>query len=100
MPDSLIESFLSALKNGLTWIFGQLLVIKTAVVSTVLLAGKFLLDLITDLLPNPDYLLSLMAQLPESVLFLMKFAALDVGFPLVIAAYISRFIIRRIPFIG
>ncbi len=39
-------------------------------------------------------------SLPSSVWFFLDFMALDYGVPLVISAYVTRFLIRRIPVIG
>ena len=40
------------------------------------------------------------AAIDGSVWFVLKFFKLDYGVPLIISAYVSRFLIRRLPVIG
>jgi hypothetical protein len=43
---------------------------------------------------------SMITGLPADVLFFMGVFRLDVGLPMIVAAYVVRFAIRRIPIIG
>jgi len=49
---------------------------------------------------SPGGLTAAFSGLPPSVWFFLDFFALDVGLPLILSAYVARFLIRRIPFIG
>jgi hypothetical protein len=49
---------------------------------------------------NPTSLSAVFVALDPSVWFYLDFFALDVGAPLILSAYVARFLIRRIPFIG
>lgn len=43
---------------------------------------------------------SAIANVPTGVLFFARLFRFDVGIPLVISAFVSRFLIRRIPVVG
>ena len=49
---------------------------------------------------SPGGLTAAFSGIPAGVWFFLDFFALDVGLPLMITAHVSRFLIRRIPFIG
>jgi len=58
-----------------------------------------LIELVTDYL-KLDNLSSLFGGLDDGVKYFLGVAALDTGFPLVLSAYATGFMIRRLPFIG
>lgn len=58
-----------------------------------------LTELVTDYL-KLDNLSSLFGGLHDSVKYFMGLAALDMGFPMILSAYATSFMIRRLPFIG
>ena len=45
-------------------------------------------------------LTSLFNAIPDSVFFFMLGLRMDVGVPLIISAYVARFLIRRLPLVG
>jgi len=96
---NLLLPFLSSL---LGWIF------RPAIVKFLILAFIFFLlealfpFLIGLIMPfiAPDALNTAFANLPTGVWWLLNLARIDIGAPMVISAYITRFMIRRMPFIG
>lgn len=86
--------------EGLTWFLGQVALFKVAVLGVLLAISDYLISLISDLLPSITPFQDLLNATPQSVLWFMKLMSFDFGLPLVLGAYIARFIIRRIPFIG
>ena len=49
---------------------------------------------------SPGGLSQAFAGVSAGVWYFLDFFALDYGLPLIISAYVARFLIRRIPFIG
>ncbi len=47
-----------------------------------------------------DSLTGLFNAIPDSVFFFMLGLRMDIGVPLIISAYIARFLIRRLPVVG
>jgi hypothetical protein len=58
-----------------------------------------LANLLTDYL-KLDAISSLFGSLDASIKYFLGLAALDTGFPLILSAYVTAFMIRRLPFIG
>ena len=100
--ESLIMPFAAVLWALLTWIF-------RAIVIQFLVMGVCLV-LVTQLMPavinyvapfvGLSGLNGVFSGLSPAVWFIMDFFAFSYGLPLVISAFIARFLIRRIPFIG
>ncbi len=52
-------------------------------------------------IPVPDFLLNMQSYtLPDGVSFYVQAFMLEEGFLIIVSAYIARFILKRIPFIG
>tara|TARA_B100000530_G_C15933271_1_gene477902 strand:- start:1268 stop:1561 length:294 start_codon:yes stop_codon:yes gene_type:complete len=88
-----------------TWFLQHVLrvaVIKFAVftVITILLAG--LASYIFNSLVNIDLeaFRNMLGSLPPGLLYFLSVFQVHVGIPLMLAAFVARFAIRRIPFIG
>ncbi len=58
---------------------------------------EFILSLLPSLTEPFDKIISL---LPPSLSYLFYLSATEVVVPMILAAYITRFVIRRIPFVG
>jgi hypothetical protein len=58
-----------------------------------------LTELVTDYL-KLDNLSSLFGNLDDGIKYFIGVAALDIGFPLILSAQATGFMIRRLPFIG
>lgn len=76
------------------------LVIKFVVFSALFLIVSEFVPVILNLLPASSNLPGLINQLPDSVWYFMNLFAVITGLKIVISAFLTRFIIRRIPIIG
>ncbi|MEX9787225.1 DUF2523 family protein [Providencia rettgeri] len=76
------------------------LVIKFVVFSALFLIVSEFVPVILNLLPSSSNLPDLINQLPDSVWYFMNLFAVITGLKIVISAFLTRFIIRRIPIIG
>lgn len=66
-----------------------------------LIAG--MLDYIYNLMPVDAFInafQTINGLMPPIVLYLLHLSAADVVFPMIIGAHVTKFVIRRIPFIG
>jgi hypothetical protein len=83
------------------WIL-QELVVKSAVVMSIFAAINLLLPMVLDALSpwNANVFNNAFGAIPPGMWYFLDLFRLDFGLPLVIAAYISRFVIRRLPVIG
>lgn len=78
-------------------------VLKFLIMGAVFIVVSELTPLVLEYLGafiSPNGLTAAFSGVPPGVWFFLDFFALDVGLPLLISAHISRFLIRRIPFIG
>lgn len=78
-------------------------VVKIIIISAIFWLLSYLTPwLLSYLAPwlGVDSLTASFSSIPASVWFFLDFFALDVGIPLIISAYVTRFLIRRIPVIG
>ena len=86
----------------ITWLF-RTVVLQFVVMGIVLIVVTQLMPVVIGYVTSfvsPDGLTNVFGNLDPGVWFFLDFFALDVGLPLVISAYVARFLIRRIPFIG
>lgn len=86
----------------ISWVL-RAVVLKFVVMGVALVAVTELLPMAGSLLASfisSSSLTSAFSALSSGEWFFLDFLRLDVGVPLVISAYIARFLIRRIPFIG
>ena len=85
-----------------SWLLREV-VVKFAVLSGVFALVAFLVPKAVNLLGdflNAGSLTSAFSGLPSSVWFFIDAFQLGYGLPLVISAYVARFLIRRLPVIG
>ena len=83
----------------LSWFVDEIKLIFVFLLDAVFQGALSLIEAI----PAPDFLLnasSLSLSLPSQVLFFTTLFKLPQGVSLVVSAYILRFAVRRIPFIG
>jgi len=86
----------------LTWVFREV-VVKFLVFTAVFALVAFLVPKAVAYLGgfvNPGGLSSAFGAVSPGVWYFLDFFQLGYGVPLVIAAYVARFLIRRLPFIG
>lgn len=84
------------------WIF-RIAIVKFMVVSSMVALVSLLVPIAIDYLApwlNPGALSSAFSGIPSGVWFFMDFLAIPFGVKLCISAYVSRFLIRRLPIIG
>lgn len=92
----------AALWTIIKWVF-DVVIIKFVVMGVLYIVVYELTPLILEQTTssiNPSGLTTLFIAIPPGVWFFMDFMAIDVGLPLMIVAYVARFLIRRIPLIG
>jgi hypothetical protein len=78
-------------------------IIKILVLLAMLSLVEFLVPVVLSMIDaylDPQYIDSFVSALPPGVWFFLDLAAIEYGLPLVIFSYGTRFLIRRIPFIG
>lgn len=84
------------------WIF-RTVVIKFVILSALFAVVGFLVPYAVGHMAgflNVDSLTSAFAGLPSGVVYFLDFFQVPFGLPLLISAYIARFLIRRMPVIG
>jgi hypothetical protein len=93
--------FTSAINVALGFIF-KLGTIKFVVFGALSLLLAPLMSLLMGLIDSTGLngIPSLVGQLPSDILFYMGVFRLDVGLPMLIAAMLTRFFIRRLPVVG
>lgn len=85
-----------------SWIFREV-VIKFVVMSSLFALITLLVPVAVNYLTpwlNTGSLSSAFSGIPGSVWFFLDFFAINYGAPLMISAYVTRFLIRRLPVIG
>lgn len=96
----------SLITSALRYLFNlvfRVSAIKFAVFTAVYWLITALWDLAKSLLGEMDWftgLPTLIASLPSGFLFYLQLFRLDVGLPMIVAAMVIRFGIRRLPIIG
>lgn len=85
----------------LSWLFSAV-VLKFLIFGIVFLSITEVLPLIiTLLIPEQSTNIgSLLSNVPSEVAYFLSFFKVDVGVKLMLSAYLARFIVRRIPFLG
>lgn len=90
---------LSALNSVLGWVFRGV-VVKFVVFTALYLVVAELVGAMTSWLPTGAALTSAFAGIGAGTWYFLDLFAFSVGLPLLISAFVTRFIIRRIPVIG
>lgn len=86
--------------NYLVALIFRFVPIKFVFLIVLFLIFDVLLNIVWGLLPNwlnPQNVINL---IPAELWYFLRLVSFDTGFPLIMAAYATRFLIRRIPFIG
>ena len=94
--------FAAVLWTLVSWVFRQV-VLKFLVMGVIFVVVAELTPLVIEYLGafvSPGGLTAAFSGIPAGVWYFLDFFALDYGLPLLISAHVSRFLIRRIPFIG
>ena len=91
--------FLSALWTILGWVFRSVLVKFALYFGLFFVTTEFIQEIVS-LLPSSSALASAFASIPPGMWWMMDMMQFNTGVPMVVSAYLTRFIIRRIPIIG
>lgn len=76
-------------------------IIVKFVIAFLLFWGVTLMaEVLVPLLPQVSAVSSALSDIPPGVWWFLDVFAIEQGLPLVISAYLTRFVIRRIPLIG
>lgn len=99
MPAPILIPFLA---SAFSWIFSQAIVkfiVFTSVFALVSIFGPRAASLLGNFI-SPGFFSDAFSGIDPGVWFVLRFFRLDFGVPLIISAYVSRFLIRRLPVIG
>lgn len=86
----------------ISWVFRAVVVrfvILAVLYEALVILVPIMLGYLTPFI-SASSLTSLFSALPASMLWFMWYLRLDFGLPLLISAWLARFLIRRIPMIG
>lgn len=90
---------LSAVNTLLGWVF-RTAVLKFGVYSILFFVIAEFISLLTPMLPNSGGLTGALGGIPATVWYFLDLFNVSAGIPILLSAYVTRFIIRRIPVIG
>lgn len=91
------------LASAVNFLLGFLL--RSVIVKFILYFGLFFVvtefvQIITPLLPNSSGLFGSLMSIPASVWYFLDLFNVSVAIPALLSAYVTRFVIRRLPIIG
>lgn len=95
----MFQAFISAINVALGFVFRSVLV-KFVIYFALFFVTTEFIDVIGDLLPQGAALSSALGGIPAAVWYFLDLFNVSVGIPLLLSAWATRFIIRRIPVIG
>ena len=91
-----------AIMFAVQWLLREI-VLKFVLLTSVLVLVAFLVPKVVSFVSpwiGVSSLSSVFTGLPSGVWFFLDFFRLDYGLPLIIAAFATRFLIRRLPVVG
>jgi hypothetical protein len=91
--------FLSAIFTVISWIFRSVIV-KFAVFFALFFIGTEFVSYLAPKLPGASTLQSAFSGIPSGMWYFFDLFKLGTGIQMTLAAYVTRFSIRRIPVIG
>jgi hypothetical protein len=94
--------FIPFIASMLSWVFREV-VVKFVVFIAVFSMVSFLVPIAVSYLGgfiSPSSISGAFGAIDSGVWFVLKFFRLNDGVPLIVSAYVSRFLIRRLPLIG
>ena len=91
--------FLSALNSVLGWVFRSFLVKFGVFFALYFITSEFV-GLIVQLIPNTSSVSGTMSAIGSGTWYFLNVFQVTQGLSLVVSAYATRFVIRRIPVIG
>lgn len=91
--------FLSAINTFAGWLVRSVLV-KFVVMFALYTATTEIIPVLGSMLPSLGSLQGLLNNVPPSVAYFLNLCRFDIGLSMVISAYATRFLIRRLPMVG
>ena len=94
--------FAAILTSALTWIFREIVVkflVFAAILALILLLWP-IVKTIADPFVNFDAINNALGGMPAGVWYFLSLFRIDIGLPMVVSAFVARFVIRRIPVVG
>jgi hypothetical protein len=89
----------SAFYTVLAWVVRSILVKFVLFFGLYFVTTEFI-QVLVSLLPNSSVLSSAFTGIPPGMWWMMDIMQFNVGVPMCLSAYLTRFIIRRVPVIG
>jgi hypothetical protein len=89
----------SAFYSVLAWVVRSVLVKFVVFFGLYFITTEFI-EVLVSLMPSSTELSSAFAAIPSGMWWMMDMMQFNVGVPMCLSAYLTRFIIRRVPIIG
>lgn len=92
----------AALFAVVSWLIRKV-IIKFIVLTAVIVLVEFLVPIAIGYIApfvNGDSITQAFSNLPSGILWFLNYFRVDFGLPLVISAFVARFLVRRLPVIG
>lgn len=90
---------LAAVNTALAFVLRSVIVKFVVFFAMFFITTEFV-SILAPMLPNSSALSGTLAGIPSGVWFFLDLFNFSTGFPLLVSAFVTRFIIRRIPVIG
>ncbi|HVW49895.1 MAG TPA: DUF2523 family protein [Trinickia sp.] len=95
------QIILDALKNAGMWFFQTALIKFVVFVALYLVVGALVLALQDfGIIPSNQNMMQAFSFLPSGLWYFLDYFQFTEFFPIIITAYVAKFIIRRLPIIG
>lgn len=90
---------LSAVNVALGFVFRSIIV-KFVIMFAAWFLAVELIDALVSFVPSTGAITTAMGQFPPLLWYMLDLMRVDIGIPLVLAAMSTKFLIRRLPFVG
>lgn len=95
-----IISFLASAFSGILNFLFRVVVIKFLVFAVIYITLTEVLPIVIDFALSNKVISGSLPSISSSIGFYLQYFRLDVAVKLLISAYVTRFLIRRLPFVG
>lgn len=90
---------MSSVWTAFNWLF-RAVVVKAVVFMAFYAVVTLLVAYLASMLPTASTLSGALSGIPSDIWYFLDYMAFSAGAPLVVSAYATRFLIRRMPVIG
>lgn len=90
---------MSSIWTALSWLV-RVVVVKAVVFMALYAVVALLVSYLASMIPAATALSSALSGIPGDLWYFLDYMGFSVGAPLVVSAYATRFLIRRMPLIG